>query len=376
MARLSPPLQPRAAVAATASAAYLRPEPHPTPSPGPVSGPLSPMSHQFSSGAFFHGRAAWHQLGHVIEGTLPAREAFELGGALFPVEALPVHAANGAPIDGYRAITRTDTGAVLSVMSDSYHVVQNTALLRIAEALREDVEMDAVCVLAEGRKVTFTATIRGAEGDVTRGDTVRQHLVGATSHDGTVAFQVLFTPVRVVCANTLGAAIRGASDATTRRIRHTRNAGQLIARLPEIIDVQRGQFTHSLEELAAMAATPCTDQQFRDYVAATFADQLRGTINAKRGDTTTARPKTLEDLPAWESLSRKWQGAAIGADLPGVSGTYWGAYNAITEFCSHETGRSRDSVEAARQRLESLWFGASADTLQRAHGLALAATRA
>lgn len=334
------------------------------------------MAHQFTSGAFFHGKPAWHKLGHVVDGTMPARAAFELGGALFNVEPRPVYSASGAEIEGYKAITRTDNGEALSIMSGTYQTVQNDALLRVAEALREDVEMDAVCVLAGGRKVTFTATIRGASGDVGRDDQVRQHLVGATSHDGTVAFQVLFTPVRVVCANTLAQALGSAKGDNVRRIRHTRNAAQLIARLPEIIDVQRGTFTAGLQELQAMAATPCTDQQFRDYVATLFADQLRGTINNKRGDASTARPKVLEDLPVWGQVWQKWNGALIGADLPGVRGTYWGAYNAVTEFFSHDAGRAVDPVESARQRLESLWFGKAADVIDNAHALALAATRA
>jgi phage/plasmid-like protein (TIGR03299 family) len=333
------------------------------------------MAHQFTSGVFMHGQPAWHKLGHVIDGTLPAREAFQMGGALFNVEPRPVHTGAGDVIEGYKAITRTDTGGVLSIMSNTYTAVQNDQLLRVAEALREDVVMDAVCVLAEGRKVTFTAKVRGAAGDIGKGDEVQQHIIGATSHDGTVAFQVLFSPVRVVCANTLAQALGAASSDQKRKIRHTRNAAQLIAKLPEIINVQRGAFTGGLAELRAMAATPCTDQQFRDYVAQVFSDQLAGTINGKRGDASTARPRTVEDLPAWEALAAKHAGGAIGSDLPGVGGTYWGAYNAITEYLSHDAGRSRDPVEAARQRLEALWFGKGAETADRAHSLALAATR-
>lgn len=334
------------------------------------------MAHQFSSGVFLNGKPAWHRLGVVLDGTLPPREAFNVGGALWQVTGRPVLDTRGQAIAGYQAVTRCDTGDTLSIMSDSYTPVQNDQLLRVAEALRSDIEMDAVCVLAGGRKVTFTARIRGAEAEVRRGDSVAEYLVGATSHDGSVSFQVMFTPVRVVCANTLAAALGGANERNRRAIKHTRNSAALINRLPEIINVQRRRFTAGIAELEAMAATPCADQQFRDYCAAVFADQLTGTVNDRRGDNSTARPKTLEDLPAWESLAQKWQGGLIGGDLPGVRGTYWGAYNAVTEFASHDAGRSRDADTSARQRLEALWFGKGADLLDRAHGLALAATRA
>lgn len=135
------------------------------------------MSHQFTSGVFLHGQSAWHKLGTVLDGTLPAREAFRIAQADFTVAGRSVYDADMRQVEGYQAITRTDTGTVLAVMNSTYTLVQNEQLIRLAEALHEDTTMDAVCVLAEGRKVTFTARIRLAEGDVLRGDPVQQYLV-------------------------------------------------------------------------------------------------------------------------------------------------------------------------------------------------------
>jgi len=63
--------------------------------------------------------------------------------------------------------------------------------------------MYAVCVLADGKRVTFTARVLGAEEDVTPGDPVQQYLIGCTSHDGSIPFQLLFSPIRVGCQNML-----------------------------------------------------------------------------------------------------------------------------------------------------------------------------
>jgi phage/plasmid-like protein (TIGR03299 family) len=338
------------------------------------------MAHQFTSGVFLNNQSAWHRLGTVLDGTLPAREAFRIAQADFTVAGRLLYDADMRPIEGYQAITRTDSGTVLSVMNQTYTLVQNEQLIRVAEALHEDATMDAVCVLAEGRKVTFTARIRAAEGDVLRGDTVQQYLVGCTSHDGSIAFQVLFSPIRVVCQNTLSAALGHAAQSSQKgkicRIRHTRNANALIAQLPGLIDLQRQRFTGGLAELRAMAATPCTATQFRSYIEGVFADQLSGTINDKRGDRSSARARQVEDLPAWESLAHKFHGRATGSDIPGVKGSVWGAYQAVTEFLSHDAGRAKDPTEAARQRLESLYWGQGAQMLTRAHDLALSATRA
>lgn len=333
------------------------------------------MAHQFSSGVFCYNKPAWHRLGVVVDGTLSAREAFRMAKADFNVFGRPVFDADMQPIAGYQAITRMDNGRTLSVMTETYTPIQNDSLIRIAEALHEDINMDAVCVLSDGKKVTFTARIRGAEGDVVPGDPVQQYLVGCTSHDGSIPFQLLFSPIRVVCQNTLSAALGLASSQRHRdssiRIRHTKNADSLLARLPELVDVRRRQFIGGLDELRHMAATPCSMSQFRHYITTVFADQLQGTINDVRGDKSTARPRVLEDLPGWASLKRKFDGEAIGTELQASRGTAWGAYQAVTEFITHESGKSKDPTEAARKRLESIYWGQGYKAISIAHEKAL-----
>jgi phage/plasmid-like protein (TIGR03299 family) len=294
----------------------------------------------------------------------------------FHVSGRPVFDADMQPIPGYQAITRMDNGKTLSVMTETYTTIQNDSLIRIAEALREDINIDAVCVLSDGKKVTFTARIRGAEGDVVPGDPVQQYLVGCTSHDGSIPFQLMFSPIRVVCQNTLSAALGIASNQRHRdtciRIRHTKNANSLIGRLPELVDVRRRQFIGGLDELRHMAATPCNMTKFRQYITTVFADQLQGTINEVRGDKSTARPRVLEDLPGWSSMQRKFDGEAIGMELPASRGTAWGAYQAVTEYITHESGKSKDPTEAARKRLESMYWGQAHETINLAHTAALA----
>jgi hypothetical protein len=210
---------------------------------------------------------------------------------------------------------------------------------------------------------------------VVPGDPVQQYLIGCTSHDGSIPFQLLFSPIRVVCQNTLSAALGLASNQRHRdnsiRIRHTKNADSLIQRLPELVDMRRRQFIGGLDELRHMAATPCSMAKFRQYISSVFADQLQGTVNDVRGDKSTERPKVLEDLPAWPSVLQKFEGDAIGSDLTASRGTAWGAYQAVTEYISHESGRTKDPMNAARKRLESIYWGSASDQLTKAHEYAI-----
>ena len=108
---------------------------------------------------------------------LPPREAFEVADALFTVETVKIlqhltetvyntvenmtgKSHSGAY--GSYAIVRTDTQALLGIVSEQYELVQNDALLQMAEFIREEVDMDAVVVLGSGKKVCFTANLRGA----------------------------------------------------------------------------------------------------------------------------------------------------------------------------------------------------------------------
>ena len=168
------------------------------------------MPANFTSGWLGNGQAAWHGQGVVTEGTLPAREAFETADALFTVEKrelqLPLYYPEPADEAEFRpsgafGVVRTDTQALLGVVSKQYEIVQNDALLRMAEFIREEADMDTVIVLSDGAKVCFTASLRGAETDIVPGDTVKRRLVGWLGHDGRLAVEPA-SPISELSAKT------------------------------------------------------------------------------------------------------------------------------------------------------------------------------
>ena len=54
-----------------------------------------------------------------------------------------------------------------------------------------------------------------------------------------------------------------------------------------------------------------------------------------------------------------------GNDLPSIRGTYWAAYNGVSEWLGYERGRSRQT------RIDSLWFGEAAALNRHALQIAL-----
>jgi|688.fasta_scaffold05431_25 phage/plasmid-like protein (TIGR03299 family) len=356
------------------------------------------MAHEVTSALFMHSTAAWHGEGDVIEGTVPAPDAFRRAGALFPVEKLQLWAGDlnnpelldaialaadqpfstpqerGEAIhqaahqhlinmaDSRVAIWRPDTRKILGTASPDYKIIPNQRLLDFASALREECDMDAVIVLREGAKVAFTAKIRGTDQQVIPGDKVYRNIVGYLGHDGSTAFGGIFTDTRVVCLNTLGYAMNDANRHGRQfTIKHTENDVAQIDRILSSIDIARQSFAQVVDEYRAMREVPMTTDLYRHFLEQVYEKQIPS-VRMDNGDT---RPGSIEDMPRkWAKLEHAWN-YGLGRDIPGVAGTlYWGL-NAVTEVES--SGKTQG---AGKRRIHSALFGTGAGVIKRANEVA------
>jgi hypothetical protein len=111
------------------------------------------MSHQFTSGVFLNSQPAWHKLGTVLDGTLPAREAFRIANADWETIAAPIFTADMVEILGHKAITRADTGnCAFRSKRKLHHCAKRAAHPRGRSPPRRCTTMDAVVALNAGRK--------------------------------------------------------------------------------------------------------------------------------------------------------------------------------------------------------------------------------
>ena len=313
------------------------------------------MPANFTSGWLGNGQAAWHGEGVVTEGTLPAREAFETADALFTVEKreleFPLVNENGPspvrftqPADVY-AVVRTDTQALLGVVSKQYEIVQNDSLLRMAEFIREEVDMDCVIVLSDGAKVCFTATLRGAETDIVPGDTVKRRIVGYLGHDGKTGCGAKFTNIRVVCQNTLTAALGEAGGAHSS-IAHKGEANNRFDSLINSIDVSRQQFVDECELMREFSRASMGLDGFRDFVDEVY--------NIDEGQVFRKR-QHLENA-FYNGFGASYAPASI-----------WSGINAITQV---ETSTRGTTAAKGRSQFARGTFGAGAQISKKAFAVA------
>ncbi len=315
------------------------------------------MPSNFTSGWLGNNEVAWHGLGVVTPGTLPAREAFETADALFTVEKreLLVPQVRISELDGYRSdmgtepagvygVVRTDTQALLGVVTKQYEIVQNDSLLRMAEFIREEADMDCVIVLSDGAKVCFTATLRGAETDIVPGDTVKRRIVGYLGHDGKTGCGAKFTNIRVVCQNTLTAALNesGAQSSITHKGTANANFDALI----NSIDVARQDFTTECDLMREFSRTHMGMTEFNEFVDEVY--------NVDEGQVLRKRQKLEQAFRA-----------GYGSEYASFS--LWNGFNAITQV---ETSTRGVSAAKTRAQFARGTFGAGAVISKKAFAIA------
>lgn len=301
------------------------------------------MSHLFESG-FTVREGAWHGLAKVVsEPPTSAEEAMRLAGCDWQVKKETMFLGNGVPVDGHFATVRVSDNSVLGVVGERYNILQNTEAFSWFNPLIDSglVTFESAGSLNLGRRTFVQAKIKDGEQDVIKGDTILAYLLLSNSHDGSLAIDVRFSPVRVVCNNTLTAALNRDVDPHLT-LKHTRYSKETLETLRETVNVAARAFDMSIEQYRYLASKNVKGLE-RDYVRRVFG-------------TDTENEYRYEDDVI--ELMHNGMGNQYG------KGTFWAAYNGCTEFIDHVRGRDNT-------RLEQSWFGIGKQLRQKAMDLAL-----
>jgi phage/plasmid-like protein (TIGR03299 family) len=321
------------------------------------------MAHQLEtwadgSASFASARLhAWHRLGTVLPDRFDAAQAMnhaKLGGWRVRKEALQttVLTADGVStldVPEQFATVRTNpvTGRpdVLGVVGRGYTPIQNEEHAALLDALVDEsgAHFETAGSLRGGRQVFLTMKLPTTM-QIGGVDPVDLYLVACNSHDGTSAFRLLVSPIRVVCANTQAIAIRRAQSSFS--IRHTSGASGQIEQARQALGLTFKYAETFQAQADAMIAQAMTDRQFRELIDAVWhvddkADTSAKAGPSKRSQTIAAnRRAVLVDL--WRS----------SPTAEAIRGTAWGAYQAITEYTDHfaPIGEKRNPGAARAER--------------------------
>lgn len=319
-----------------------------------------------SAAIAYTGKTPWHGLGQALTvgADIPTwtREA----GLSYSVLESPVLFQTAAATEPQawperKVLHRSDTGAALAVVSKGYNVVQPAEIMGFFSDLVAlgGFQLETAGALSYGRRVWALASV-GEAAPVVDGDLVKPYLLLGTSYDGTMATIAKFTAIRVVCNNTITAAVGGYSngqavkgEAETEkgylksaiRVLHSERFDADTVRLQ--LGIVANQFERFIVQSRQLAAETMSAAE-----ADSFVSELLKPYHTGRIDITESR--------AYKRVLQLFNGAAIGSDIDGVAGSRWAMLNAVTELVDHERGRSDNT------RLESAWFGTGAALKNRA----------
>ena len=298
------------------------------------------------------GQEPWHGLGQQLTEGATIQEWTVQAGLNYTVLESPVLFKTPATTEPQawadrKVLHRSDTGAPLAVVSKGYHAVQPSEIMGFFGKLADigGFTLETAGALSDGRRIWALAKV-GEEREIAGlpRDSVKPYLLLGTSYDGTMATIAKFTPIRVVCNNTITLALDRDAKAGVRVLHRERFDADKVRTELGIVQDSYERFMFDARRLAGepMSETAC-DQFVQDLMQ----PYQQGA-------------KPVNESRAYKRLMELFRGAAIGSDIPGVAGTRWQALNAVTQLIDHERGRS------ANTRLESAWFGTGSTIKNRA----------
>jgi phage/plasmid-like protein (TIGR03299 family) len=310
------------------------------------------MAHLVES-MMYVGKTPWHELGTPIpeDKKISVREAIIAAKLDWQVELrrvfteMPVGTTNTGILDHF-AVCRTSDNAFLGIVGPDYTPLQNEQALEWFQPFMDanEATLETAGSLKGGRQVWALAKIRDGHMDVNQNDPVAHYILLSNTHDGSVAVRVGFTPIRVVCNNTLMMA-HDSKASKLLRVRHTSNLQANLEMVRDTMKVARREFVATVKQYRKLQKRGIDKAGLERYIRVVFS------LPEDKGG--------KELIPNIIYLFENGRGHREAGQ------NYWGAYNAVTEYLNYFRGKSQDNT------LSSLWFGDSTKVNRQALNTAI-----
>lgn len=310
---------------------------------------------------------AWHGLGQIVEQYPTSKEAIKHAGLDYEVVKSPLF-TNGSEIitdfnhlemnqntlevPNYFANIRNDNNTVLGVVGKDYHIVQNREAFNFFDAIvggDDGILYETAGALGKGERIFITAKlpnyIRVGNGD----DVTEKYIFLTTSHDGSGSITAAFTPIRIVCQNTLNASLRNMTNVV--RIKHTSGAKQRIENAHKIMGLANTLSIQLENIFNNWTKVRVTDQEVKKLIQLALCPNKETFDLLKKGaedEVSTLFKNTVEDAFSYAMLSDTQQ-------MDTTKGTLYGAYNAVTGYFQNVRNYKNDEA-----KLQSIVLGGTA----------------
>jgi len=299
---------------------------------------------------------AWHGLGQIVEDYPNSRDALRFAGLDYTVEKRKLYTQCNEyenpqiSVPNYHATIRTDTAEVLGVVGKDYEIVQNIDAFSFFDSIvgGEGIQYETAGALGKGERIFITAKLPDYI-KVGKDDLIEQYLFLTTSHNGYGSITAAFTPIRIVCNNTLNAAFRNCSNAI--KIRHTASAKDRLEEAHKVMGISYRLSEYLETAFNQWSAVRITDKQLRKLIQLAMVPNKEVLKDLEAGlmDELSTQYNNMCDSVYEYALSSPTQQTET------TKGTVFGAYNAVTGY--FQNIRSYKDSEA---KIKSLLFGGTA----------------
>lgn len=299
------------------------------------------------------GEVPWHGLGTRVPADLTPDQMLKVAGLDWEVRKVKAYAVDEENNDeiydiGRSALIRSTDGKMLDVVSDDWNEVQNrTAFDFFDEYVRAgDMEMHTAGSLKGGQIVWGLAKIKQSF-ELFKGDQIDSYLLFSNFHKYGFSTDVRFTPIRVVCNNTLTLSLNSKVE---RMVKISHRKAFNPDNVKEILNIATDKLTKYKEMASFLGSKQAKGEDIVEYFKRIF-------------------PVTGSNEKKTKEISKNAKTAlGILESQPGstfAEGTWWQPFNAVTFMTDHLVGRSADT------RLTSSWYGSNKSLKTKALELAV-----
>ena len=298
------------------------------------------MAHMVETMAYA-GQVPWHGLGVPVSNDLTPAQMMDKAGLdwkVREVESFIEFDGKRMPT-GLKSLVRETDGRILTNVGENWNPVQNeTAFEFFSEfVMAGDMEMHTAGSLKDGQMVWALAKVK-SDFELFGGDRVESYLLFSNPHQYGKSIDVRFTPIRVVCNNTLTLSLDQKAEKSVR-------IGHRVEFDPSSVKEALGIAAEKLNTYKDMAEflgkKRFTTDSYIEYLNAVFPRTADKKVQGKS--------LSIDTLSRNAKLAHDSLESQPGAEF--AEGSWWQAFNSVTFITDHVQGRNSDN------RLYSSWFG-------------------
>lgn len=284
----------------------------------------------------YAGDVPWHGLGTKVPADLTPAQMLEAAGLDWTVEKIPAFAkVDGKQVAiGQSALVRSMDNAILDVVSDDWNPVQNEEAFDFFNEFvaAGDMEMHTAGSLRDGQIVWGLAKVKESF-ELFKGDQIDSYLLFSNFHKYGFSTDVRFTPIRVVCNNTLTLSLNSKVERMVK-ISHRKVFDPV--NVKEMLGIATDKLAKYKEMAQFLGSKKAKDEDIVEYFQRIFP--VTGSNENKKKEVSKNAQIAMDILHTQP-----------GAEY--AEGTWWQPFNAVTFMTDHVIGRTADT------RLTSAWYG-------------------